>query len=73
MCPSYTTRSGRVVRPPAVPRMPVPPEETDDEELDPTFDPGWVSDTESSSSSSSSVYGDDDDDGGESSDTSVEI
>ena len=61
MCPSYTTRSGRLVRPPAVPSMPLPPEETDDEEMDPTFDPGWVSDSDDDSSSSSSPSVDDDD------------
>lgn len=65
MCASYMTRSGRVVRPPAVPRMPLPPDETDDEEVDPTFDPSWVSDSDdspSSSSSSFSVCDEDDDD-----------
>lgn len=66
MCPSYVTRFGRVVRPPPVPRMPLPPEETDDEEVDPTFDPRWISDdddddAESSSSSSPTVDEEDDD------------
>ena len=57
------TRSGRCVRPPAVPHLPLPPEETDDEELDPTYVVDAVSDDDdddddesvcSSSSSSSS-------------------
>lgn len=55
---SYTTRSGRVVRPPAVPNMPLPPEETDDEELDPMFDPAH----HPSPSSSDAETDDDDDD-----------
>jgi hypothetical protein len=46
------TRSGRLVRPPAVPRLPLPPEETDDEELDPTYVEGEEDSEEWSSSSS---------------------
>lgn len=73
MCPSYTTRSGRLVRPPVRPSMPLPPEETDDEEMDPTFDPGWVSGTDDESSSSSSPSVDEDDDGdADSDDASME-
>ena len=81
MCPSYTTRSGRLVRPPVRPSMPLPPEETDDEETDPTFDPAWMisgsddDDDASSSSSSPSVDEDDedDDDDDDDDDTSMEL
>jgi hypothetical protein len=59
MSSPYTTRSGRVVRPPAVPSMPLPPEETDDEELDPMFDPACPS---PSSSETETTTDDDDDD-----------
>lgn len=57
---SYTTRSGRVVRPPAVPNMPLPPEETDDEELDPMFDPAHH--PSPSSSEAETDFDDDDED-----------
>lgn len=32
------SRSGRLIRPPAVPSLPLPPEESDDEELDPSYE-----------------------------------
>lgn len=62
MRPSYTTRSGRVVRPPLVPRLPLPPEESDDEEVDPTFDPRWIPSDDDESSSSSPTVDDEDED-----------